>query len=255
MTRPTPSLSVNVDVTNPGQFFACCGLLELAHRLWPGAEGWFGFDAEVFNVWAPGQTGDPLNALAEQLRNAQVQASAHPSTEQAVRPLTLSPFGITLDWWVDHTGKNTSFKLWAGQQTSFGIFETLRLAVSRLANQPNLILNTPRPLTGRFGLDPRSAWNALGAGFSPNEQAMKVVTFPAVELLGAVGLQRFRPNKHAGDTFAYAAWTLPLPPSVACAAAAGTIPAGKSRQYRFRIAVRGSYKGFDFATPIQEQGR
>ncbi len=24
--------------TNPGQFFACCGLLELADRLWPGAE-------------------------------------------------------------------------------------------------------------------------------------------------------------------------------------------------------------------------
>ena len=26
-----------VDLTNPGQFFACCGVLELAARLWPGA--------------------------------------------------------------------------------------------------------------------------------------------------------------------------------------------------------------------------
>ena len=34
-------IRVNVDPTNPGQFFACCGLLELADRLWPGAEGWF----------------------------------------------------------------------------------------------------------------------------------------------------------------------------------------------------------------------
>jgi hypothetical protein len=42
MKNPDPSICVNVDVTNPGQFFACCGFLELAGRLWPGAEGWFG---------------------------------------------------------------------------------------------------------------------------------------------------------------------------------------------------------------------
>lgn len=41
MTQPRSNINVNVDVTNPGQFFACCGLLELADRLWPGAEGWF----------------------------------------------------------------------------------------------------------------------------------------------------------------------------------------------------------------------
>src|SRR5882762_5519087 len=41
MSRPEPSIRVNVDLTNPGQFFACCGLLELADRLWPAAEGWF----------------------------------------------------------------------------------------------------------------------------------------------------------------------------------------------------------------------
>ena len=34
-------IRVTVDPTNPGQFFACCGLLELADRLWKGAEGWF----------------------------------------------------------------------------------------------------------------------------------------------------------------------------------------------------------------------
>ena len=35
MSYPEPSITVNVDVTNPGQFLACCGLLELADRLWP----------------------------------------------------------------------------------------------------------------------------------------------------------------------------------------------------------------------------
>lgn len=31
------AIRINVDLTNPGQFFACCGLLELADRLWGGA--------------------------------------------------------------------------------------------------------------------------------------------------------------------------------------------------------------------------
>lgn len=34
-------LRIPVDVTNPGQFFACCGLLELAARLWPSTTGRF----------------------------------------------------------------------------------------------------------------------------------------------------------------------------------------------------------------------
>src|SRR5688572_7628840 len=47
MSLPEPTIRVPVDPTNPGQFFACCGLLELADRLWPqtndrqAAEGWF----------------------------------------------------------------------------------------------------------------------------------------------------------------------------------------------------------------------
>lgn len=36
MSDKQANITVPVDVTNPGQFFACCGLLELADRLWPG---------------------------------------------------------------------------------------------------------------------------------------------------------------------------------------------------------------------------
>jgi CRISPR-associated protein Csx14 len=38
MSNHTPNIRIPVDLTNPGQFFACCGLLELADRLWPGAD-------------------------------------------------------------------------------------------------------------------------------------------------------------------------------------------------------------------------
>ncbi len=56
MTLPIPS-GIKVDVTNPGQFFACCGLLELAYRLWPGAQGWFDESQAFFNIQRP--TGGP----------------------------------------------------------------------------------------------------------------------------------------------------------------------------------------------------
>ncbi len=34
-------IRITVDPANHGQFLACCGLLELADRLWPATEGWF----------------------------------------------------------------------------------------------------------------------------------------------------------------------------------------------------------------------
>ena len=41
MILPTASFRVHVDPTNPGQFFACCALLEFSGRLDPDAQGWF----------------------------------------------------------------------------------------------------------------------------------------------------------------------------------------------------------------------
>jgi CRISPR-associated protein Csb3 len=57
-------IRVSVDPTNPGQFFACCGLLELADRLWPDSEG--GFEAGGFCLWPKATNG---NASAEELLN------------------------------------------------------------------------------------------------------------------------------------------------------------------------------------------
>ena len=63
MTIPEPTIRVNVDPTNPGQFFACCGLLELADRLWPGAEGWFTEGGREFRIACSGTLKCLLEAL------------------------------------------------------------------------------------------------------------------------------------------------------------------------------------------------
>src|SRR5438270_7107454 len=63
------TIRVAVDPTNPGQFFACCGLLELADRLWPEAEGWF--DEREFCI----ARGGGLSELLQRLSAATVNSS------------------------------------------------------------------------------------------------------------------------------------------------------------------------------------
>lgn len=247
MSKPTPSFSITVDVTNPGQFFACCGLLELAHRLWPGTEGWF--DNDRFHLIAP-RTDVPQACLA-QLRDSTLSADDSRG-ERATRPVHLTHtggFSLTLDWWIDPRGTKTALKLWAGNQTSIGIVHMLRNALPTAVVDDGLF-DTGQPLTGRFGVDPRAAWNALDVGFSPNEQQMGVSTYPAVELLAALGLQGFRPREDGKGGWRYATWGAPLAPPVARAACAAVLRVGEVCHYRFEIATRGSYKGFGFATPI-----
>lgn len=247
---------VNVDATNPGQFFACCGLLELAHRMYPrdATEGWFADG--VFCVTVACSRPAELDAVFEALLNCQI-SDVDARGDRATRPVHLAAFAITLDWWIDDRGEKTPFKLWAGQQTSLRIVKDLCDALHGLADSGGVSLfNAGRVLTGRFGVDPRAAWNALDVGFSPNTQGMAVETFPAVELLAAVGLQRFRPVQVTQDgkpAFRYTTWSVPLAPSVAGAATAGLLPWAVVKPYRFRIAERGSYKGFGYAIPSGDE--
>lgn len=74
MTHPTSSFLVNVDVTNPGHFFACCGLLELAHRMpgWQNVEGYFDFEKSRFLIEAASDTEVMIDTVVEGLRNCDI---------------------------------------------------------------------------------------------------------------------------------------------------------------------------------------
>ena len=149
MNAPKPSFSVHVDVTNPGQFFACCGLLELAHRLWPGTEGWFEEEEGIFSVC----TSDPsttLQRLFDDLRKCEICGLSEKdrkerndlekekrrlrrerkelSEEKEQRRKDLgtmarkgaiflgSPFFLALDWWQTGDEDPATPKTWAGLQ-------------------------------------------------------------------------------------------------------------------------------------------
>ena len=168
MTYPEARFSVKVDVTNPGQFFACCGLLELAHRLWPGVEGWFDTARSVFAI----STNDSLATLGhlmdslskcdisglnegerrerdalETERRQMKQQKKQLSSEKEARRTELgalaregvirlgAPFAHLLNWWQTGDDDTATPKTWAGRQE---LHKVARAAQDALADVSNL---------------------------------------------------------------------------------------------------------------------
>jgi len=265
---PEPTFRVRVNPTNPGQFFACCGLLELADRLWGGAEGWF--EDGTFQVVTRGTLGALLRALVQESPGEITRLDNGLDVKPLIAPLRLSLFGdtpvqIVLDSWMTIriekgavvTTANPPWNFWSGQQTSRRIWTALREALlKQIEAQVDFgsegLFDQRVLLSGRFGFDPGAAWNALDVGFSPNEQKMDVASSPAVELLAAVGLQRFRPVLlHDRASFVYATWGQPFPPCVAAAAASGALPVSPAVRFRGRVVSRGSYAALGHSTLLR----
>lgn len=255
---------VDVDPRSPGQFLACCGLLEIADRLW-GASGWF--ESECFRVTTSGSLAETLGALTH--RDAEPDRVVLPDgcdveAKDLISPLriTLSsapPRSIRLDAWLKiqpDRGEiiavgNPPWNFWSGQQTSLGIWRTLAQALKQLplSSVGRQLFSVRLPLSGRFGFDPGAAWNALDVGFSPNEQAMAVASSPAIEMLAAVGVQRFRPDVDGNfETFRYATWGAPLPPQAASVAFRSSWTGTGGQRFVGLVVSRGSYAALGLST-------
>ncbi len=265
MTESTPNIVIPVDLTNPGQFFACCGLLELADRLWPGAEGWFAeSEREFYIAFTGNRKGSLQELLAILVKNpptAIVMLECN-SLEVApiIAPLAFSFDGgatiaLTLDTWtqiridkgIAKVISNPPWNFWSGQQKSLSIWNGLRTELAKQMVKVDFSCSAD-PFShrvfqgGRFGFDCGPAWNALDVGFSPNEQSMEVESSPMVELLAAVGLQRFRPVMNKGrDGFDYFTWHRASSPCVAAAAMAGAIRDESTQRFRASVISRGQY--------------
>lgn len=178
-----PTIRVCVDPANPGQFFACCGLLELADRLWPGAEAWFECENTSFLVSSPTASGgfagliDKLSEvglsgelspeltherkqLEDKRRQLKKEKKLLPKHEEQrrkelgklLREGTIeigNPFNLCLDWWQEDENGNP--KTWAGSQ------QVLRIAQAALldtvpafkTNQPFDFACVMRPISDK----------------------------------------------------------------------------------------------------------
>jgi CRISPR-associated protein Csx14 len=276
MTAPAPDITVDINLRNPGQVFACCGLLELASRKWPATaasgwrepEGWFARDGgrATFNIATGSGSNDPLGKLVDALCEAGDLVSVAEDGNhysEGLRPVVLrAPFDVRLDWWLENYRPNwdkTELKIWAGRQTPVGTFSALREALSLLVVSRRdktvspALLSTRLPMSGRFGFDAAVVPNALDVGFSTDLQQLPVETSPATEILAAIGLQRSRPVIDTTTNrrwFSFSAWAEPASIVVAPAALAGV---GRSiGRFTFPVEMRNAqYGNFGWAKPVE----
>lgn len=265
-------IEVTVDLANPGQFFACGGLLELADRLWGEVEGWFDDDHFRIRLPAPPAAGDALASLVETVAGTRLHA-LDPNDDTA-SPMQLDPpFGLRLDWWKDTRSGGRDLKGWAGRMSSERISRGLhRCLTAALPLGPRMFdfaCVVPDPdepdkkskKTEPFYFDARrgAAAMPLDIGFSPDALSLQTHAFPVVEFLCFVGLQRFRPAPTAiPRVFEYEAWDQPLPLAVAAAAACGALQLPQARRFRFENAFRTDqkkHKAFNPAMPIERRER
>jgi hypothetical protein len=257
-----------VNSANPGQFFACCGLLELADRVCDGAEGWF--EGAEFRIECTVTLEELLACLVIDPPKEVTNLDNDLTVKRIIAPLRFTldggaSYSLTVDAWTQigiEKGKpvlspNRPWNFWSGQQKSFDIWSDLRAALVRqlpLLQGPEAksILGQRMPLTGRFGFDPGAAWNALDVGFSPNTQQMPVASSPATEMLAAIGIQRFRPA-FSDDlkSFLYATWGQPLLPSAAAAAASSLVLVMPAERFRGHVVDRGQYGALAYSTPFK----
>ena len=244
-------LRIPIDPWNPGQFYACCGLIELfGLKSSTGTASYFDLN--------PGQPrfGDfiitseselDINSLIRDLRAAKY--SFIEESEKSVWPVEvlIREETLILDWWLNpFRSKPTHIKCWAGQVTTGKLIEELTTCLPLDAG--TRLFESSRMMKSKFGIDPRSAWNSLGVGYSPNEHQQDSATFPAVELLAAIGLQGFGPEVKTRGSVKYHAWRSALPRICGRRAARTPWKGLDVASYEFEIAKRGqSYKYFTFA--------
>jgi CRISPR-associated protein Csx14 len=251
--------TVDVDLGNPGQLLACCGLLEASHRLWRDRADVTGhFEAEHFHIEAPGDA----SMLVSWLQGASVvgveqEIGRRSGSNRQLAKYSYSGSGddpAVLRWpdgsewrlnsWSGEDFGRTRIKTFAGQMKGPKVMAHLLDWMGLLdVSAPRLF---EQGLTeggaSVFGFDARKGRAALDIGFSPDALSLGGEEFPAVELFAAIGLQGFRPAEDDG-ALVFGVWTQPLPVELARAAAGcAFVPPGLKR-FRFRLLGRKERSG------------
>ena len=232
--------SLPVDLLNPGQVFACLGLLEAADILLGHAVAGFGWTSQgeaTFSVSASG-TEPPVERVIRFLEEAEVIARvpAQSSNSDAWKaswgdaprvddlgspfpfpdpssPATLpvvlkdpDDTEITVDYWGDATRRD-NVKFWAGA-AGFPGAAILRNALSIASDQMRQHVNNPFALSGAqsnsFRFDWRRDYIPVQDGFSPNKhKKIQMLGYPLVEVLAAIGMTHARPSRKAKLEYRY----------------------------------------------------
>lgn len=285
-----PNITIPVDLTNPGQFFACCGLLELASRIDPRSQGYFRNSDFILETTAddfleafflcPVDVDKSFQSSSQESDEEVAASEVEDSHRGRVFPMRLgAPFDLLLNWWTEVDAQEQKLKLWtAGQRVTDLLLghhkqkkrkrkgrpdEILRLYTpstrehfAKVAHShPNDWLRTAVPIDSpaAFSFDSRlSRNNALDLGhFTHGTLAFS----PAIDVLCLIGLQRFRPKTiETWSRNCYCSWSQPLPVIVAPLAVLGMLPSVFDQAFEFPVKARdsqGRFKLFGHAQPAR----
>jgi CRISPR-associated protein Csb3 len=273
MSESTEPVQVRVDVTNPGHYFACCGLLEVAERLNPGCKGWF--DLGNFRIDCELGLSDLLSCVQKFKLDGQdtncaeaddsESEDANDDDDASLVPIVVvSPIKLHLDWWAQK-----SLKTWAGSMDERAIFLAMCGAIDPKSgdpmNQSQVVYEQISNHAGGrsrkpkkrepFYFDSRRGYNSnsVDVGFSSDAQKIFVHSNPVVEALSFIGLQRCRPAPtDEPRVFDYHVWSVPREIILLPAAIAGLLPDSRARCYQFENWFRTSqrkHKAFLSAKP------
>jgi hypothetical protein len=180
---------------------------------------------------------------------------------------------IELGHWADGSSRN-SFKLYAGNRSAEGIARAMLKGVrkrqtkkQKAKGEPGELkskgvaqlweearerllanpLNELTPMGGSFNFDPRGAWTAIDAGYSPNQHDHRVAASPVVEFLAAWGLENARPDEFDTRKVRYAAWGMRLPVALARAALCSSLTTVPLKRFRFELDLSAKNKLVTFA--------
>jgi CRISPR-associated protein Csb3 len=283
VNRPVPNIVVPVDLRNPGQFFACCGLLELATRIDANALGWF--REEHFEVSMHAEElldrffavkVDTAEILDNETQENEADDDAQLNTDRGrVSPMRLlDPFNLLLDWWNDDQAQAQKLKTWtAGQRVTDLLIGYKKKRKSKgksaatyipsmrehfadaVTKWPRDWMRSALPIKApsAFSYDSRlSRNNALDLGHT---QGGTFKFSPAVDVLTLIGFQRFRPRMvEQWSRNRYCTWREPLPVEIASVVALGFIPYLIDGCFEFPIKPRdaqGRYKLFGRAHVVR----
>ena len=232
--------SIPVDLLNPGQVFACLGILEVADILLGGPAAAFDWNDSRGTMFRIATADDvaPVDRVLRFLDEAEVVARA-PAQSRNVerwkvswgtlavdRPGRPFPFPdpdspatlpvvlqdgdgneITLDYWSDATRRD-NVKFWAGAAGYPGAaivsdgLEMVRGKTSQYTTDPFALSGAQ---SSSFRFDWRRDYIPVQDGFSPNRHGKKIrmVGFPLVEVLAAIGMTNARPTRKTKLEYRY----------------------------------------------------
>jgi CRISPR-associated protein Csx14 len=226
--------SIPVDLLNPGQVFACLGLLELADKFLGNAQGAFHWSNGSDTRFCVRALGDkcPVSSAIEFFRGATV-CSISPSIDTlstdawnvattqldsnkdafpfptpdspATLParLTFGDCQIEVLYWGDDipTSGRDNVKFWAGAGGYPGAalakdaLALIKAMPAEIATDP---LNAAARQSSSFRFDWRRDYVPLDIGFSLNAHSgdrFCTIGYPVVEMLAAIGLTHARPKR------------------------------------------------------------